>query len=63
MRSLPDRFQPKVTVIEEAKNLETLKIKELIGSLKAFELNLKQRNKEKSIALKALQEKNEKYEC
>ena len=56
LRSLPDRFQPKVTAIEENKNLDTMKVEELMGSLRTFEMNLKQRKKEKSIALKATQD-------
>ena len=32
-RSLPDRFQPKLTAIEESKNLDLMKVEELMGSL------------------------------
>jgi hypothetical protein len=32
LRSLPERFRIKVTTIEESKNLEEMKIKELVGS-------------------------------
>ncbi|KAG8496143.1 hypothetical protein CXB51_009184 [Gossypium anomalum] len=48
LRSLPKRFSIKVTAIEEAKYLESLKIDELIGSLQTFELNLKKSKKVKS---------------
>lgn len=37
LRSLPKKFDMKVTTIEEAQNLSTLKVDELIGSLKTFE--------------------------
>ena len=33
VRSLPDRFQSKVIVVEESKNLDIMKIDELMGSL------------------------------
>ena len=53
VKSLFDRFQSKIIAIEERKNLGIMKVKELAGSLKTFELNLKQRKKEKFITLKA----------
>ena len=40
-RSFPDRFSSKVIAIEEAKNLNFMKIKDLMGSLHAFEMNPK----------------------
>ncbi|KAA3458850.1 molybdate transporter 1-like [Gossypium australe] len=40
LRSLHMRFSIEVTTIEETKDLESLKIHELIGSLKTFEMNL-----------------------
>ena len=51
LRSLPERFAYKVTAIEEARDVSTMKLDELIGSLQTFELNLKQNKKEKCIAL------------
>jgi phosphomevalonate kinase len=35
LRSLPERFRIKVTTIEESKNLEEMKIEELVGSLQS----------------------------
>ena len=52
MRSLPDRFSSKVIAIEQAKDLDSMKVEDLMGSLCAFEMTLKQRKKEKSIAFK-----------
>ncbi|XP_074291468.1 uncharacterized protein LOC141618264 [Silene latifolia] len=40
LRSLSDKWQPKVTVIEEAKDLSKLSLNELIGSRMAHELSL-----------------------
>ena len=60
VRSLLDRLSSKVIAIEEAKDLDSIKVEDLVGSLHTFEMNLKQRKKEKSIALKSVQEKNEK---
>jgi uncharacterized FlaG/YvyC family protein len=52
LRFLPERFKIKVTTIEESKDLDTMKIAELIGSLQTYELFLPQPKKNKSIALK-----------
>ena len=56
MRSLPDRFSSKVIAIEKAKDLDSMKVDDLMGSLHAFEMTLKQRKKEKSTALKMVHE-------
>jgi hypothetical protein len=40
LRSLPKRFRIKVTTIEESKDLEEMKIGELVGSLQTYELSL-----------------------
>ncbi|PON52362.1 hypothetical protein PanWU01x14_209980 [Parasponia andersonii] len=59
-RSLSDRFQPKLTTIEESKTLDTMKVEELMGSLQTYEMNIKQRKKEKTITLKAASEPTDK---
>ena len=46
--SLPKRFLAKVTSIEECKDMESMDLDELIGSLQTYELNLKRWNKHKS---------------
>ena len=38
---LLERFAYKVTTIEEARDVNTMKLNELMGSLQTFELNLK----------------------
>jgi hypothetical protein len=53
LRSLPERFRIKVTTIEESKDLEEMKIEELVGSLQTYELSLPPVKKLKTIALKA----------
>lgn len=53
--SLPKRFMSKVTSIEECRDLDSMELDELIGSLQTFELNLKRwENKKpsKGLALK-----------
>ena len=40
LRSLPESFWAKVTVIEESKDLDEIKVQELIGSLQTYELTL-----------------------
>jgi phosphomevalonate kinase len=37
LRSLPERFKIKVTTIEKSKDLEEMKIEELVGSLQTYE--------------------------
>jgi len=56
MRSLPAKWRPKVTAIEEAKDLNTLSVEDLISSLKCHEIGLNEHEpvkKPKSIALKS----------
>jgi len=52
IRSLPKRFDMKVTAIEEAQDISSKKVEELIGSLKNFEIviNNREEKKGKSIA-------------
>ncbi|GJR12131.1 hypothetical protein Tco_0794783 [Tanacetum coccineum] len=63
LRALPTKWRPKVTEIEESKDLSTLSLDELIGNLKVYEVVLEKdlevsRNKKekyKSLAIKARQ--------
>ena len=41
MRSLLEMFSSKVIVIEEAKDLDYMKVEDLMGSLRVFEITLK----------------------
>src|ERR1044072_480726 len=52
LRSLPKRFAIKVTAIEEAQDIFSLKVDELIGSLQTFEMGISENidKKNKSIA-------------
>ncbi|CAM8934325.1 unnamed protein product [Rhodiola kirilowii] len=53
LRSLPPRFAMKVTAIEEMHDITTLKLDELMGSLRTYEINHDfQTGEEKGIALK-----------
>ena len=36
LRSLPARFQPKVTAIEEAQDVDNLKLDQLVGNLQTY---------------------------
>jgi hypothetical protein len=58
-KSLPERFRIKVTTIKESKDLEEMKIEELVGSLQTYELSLPPVKKLKTIALKASKKKVE----
>jgi len=54
LRSPPARWRPKVTAIEEAKDLNTLSVKDLVSSLKVHEISLNEHElakKRKPIAL------------
>jgi RNA-binding protein YhbY len=59
LRSLPEHFRIKVTTIEESKDLEEMKIEELVGSLQTYELSLPPVKKVKTIALKTSMKKVE----
>jgi hypothetical protein len=50
-------FRIKVTTIEESKDLEEMKIEELVGSLQTYELSLPSVKKVKTITLKASKKK------
>ena len=59
LRSLLESFRAKVTAIEESKDLDDIKIQELVGSLQTYELLLPNQRKSKSLALKTINEKVE----
>ena len=54
LRSLTKDFRPKVIVITESKDVDSIPIDELIGSLQSYELDLPKTNKSKSMALKSV---------
>ena len=58
LRSLPERFRAKVTAIEESKDVDSLKVDELVGSLQTFEMTLGSPRKSKGIALNAIKEES-----
>ena len=56
LRSLPERFHTKITVIEESKDIDKIPLTELVGNLQTYELGLSRigkSDKGKSMALKA----------
>ena len=59
LRSLPKSFRAKVTAIEENKDLDEIKVQELIGSLQTYELLLPNQRNSKSLALKTINERLE----
>ena len=52
-----ESFHAKVTAIEESKDLDDIKVQELIGSLQTYELLLPSQRKIKSLALKTINER------
>ena len=63
LRSLPESFRAKVIAIEESKDLDDIKIQELIGSLQTYELSLPSQRKSKSLALKTINERAEAHDA
>ena len=59
LHSLLESFHAKVTAIEESKDLDEIKVQELIGSLQTYELLLPNQRKRKSLALKTINERVE----
>ena len=54
LRSLTEDFRPKVTVITESKDVDSILVDELVGSLQSYELDLPKTNKSKSMAFKSV---------
>ena len=54
LRSLTEDFRPKVTTITESKDVDSILVDELVGSLKSYESDLPKANKSKSVALKSI---------
>ena len=59
LRSLPESFRANVTAIEESKDLDDIKVQELVSSLQTYEMSLPNQRKSKSLALKTINEKVE----
>ena len=54
LRSLTKNFRPKVTAITESKDVNSIPVDELVGSLQSYELNLLKTSKSKLMALKSI---------
>ena len=52
-------FRPKVTAITESKDVDSVPVDELVGSLQSYELNLSKTNKFKSMAIKSVDDVDE----
>ena len=57
-----ESFHAKVTAIEESKDLDEIKVQELIGSLQTYELSLPNQRKSKSLSLKTINERIEAHD-
>ena len=62
LRSMLESFRAKVTAIEESKDLNDIKVQELIGSLQTYKLSLPSQRKSKSLALKMINERLEAHD-
>ena len=54
LRFLTKDFRSKVTAITESKDVDSIPVNELIGSLQSYKLDLSKTNKSKSMALKSI---------
>ena len=54
LRSLTKDFRPKVTAITKSKDVDTIPVDELVGSLQSYEYDLPKFGKSKSMALKSV---------
>ena len=55
LRSLPERFHARITVIEESKDIDSIPLTELVGNLQTYKFGLtriEKGSKSKSMALK-----------
>ena len=59
LRSLTEDIRLKVTTIIESKDVNSIFVDELVGSLKSYELDLPKTNKSKSMALKSIDDVDE----
>ena len=53
-RSLTKNFRPKMTVITESKDVDSILVDKLVGFLQSYESNLSKTNSSKSMALKSI---------
>ena len=54
LRSLTKNFRPKVTAITKSKDVDSIPVVELVGSLQSYKLDLLKTSKSKSMALKSV---------
>ena len=54
LRSLTEDFRPKVTAITESKDVDSIPVYELVGSLQSYELDLPKTSKSKLMTLKSV---------
>ena len=59
LRSLTEDFSPKVIAKIESKDVDTIPVDELVGSLQSYESDLPKTNKSKSMALKSIDDVDE----
>ena len=52
LRYLIEDFRPKVTAITKSKDMDSILVDEIVGSLQSYESDLLKTNKSKSMALK-----------
>ncbi|KAK2351719.1 hypothetical protein QL285_096927 [Trifolium repens] len=63
LRSLPRKFDMKVTAIEEAQDISSMKVDELIGSLQTFELSINERSEMKNKSITSISNIDDEIQC
>ena len=58
LRSLTENFRPKVNAITKNKDVDSIPVDELVGSLQSYELDLPKTSKSKSMVLKSVDDVN-----
>ena len=53
---MTEDFRPKVTAITESKDVDSIPVDELVGSLQSYELDLPKTDKSKSMAFKSVED-------
>ncbi|KAK2369245.1 hypothetical protein QL285_082393 [Trifolium repens] len=63
LRSLPMKSDMKVTAIEEAQDISSMKVDELIGSLQTFELSINERSEMKNKSITSISNIDDEIQC
>ena len=63
LRSLLEIFKPKVTAIKESKDIDSMRVDELVGSIQTYEMTIPSSQKSKDSAFKAFENEKKILKC